>query len=754
MSTIQDLNTARTITYNDEANYAIVFGANAGNITANVDSYASANITQQTTLTSITSPVRDLLLDVQFSNVGNVSMAYVGTYSNIGILQVAPAAWRVNGIRSVAQYTEAFANVKFTDLTGASNITPEYSYITTVNDQSGNTRNWTTTVNVITPPSVSITGNVIYNEDTLANVTIANVVVDPTSVVTFRLYANTAVGNGTMTDGVVTGNSIFIDGNATSLNSQIAAGAFKFLPASDLASNVGNAITFAIGNTTAIFNTANANIQIANTHAEFNFPGGTYVEDTRLAFGNTITDLDTRALSFTVGIQQTAGNIGKFYVSNSLVGNANTQLNITNSKAAINNTIQWMPPVDYTGNVSFTYNQVKTLSTGNVTQASNVVATFTSSNSNPEISNMTARTVLANTVSNIFANTTPYINDGPDYGQIYTITLNSARGNFGTNTANSLLQNTFTSTGNTTTINNLFGNIVFVPVFSATSGNFTYTQSRDGVAQSNITANLTVTPNALTPSTQTFTANGNVTLDFAQSYWGNIRVLTVGGGGAGSGKQAFSSTLNSAGAGGAGGEAVEVNASPNTANALGQGTYNVIVGSGAANSVTIGNALSGTSSYISQGANVYFTAAGGQGGLGNGDGGGITSSTAPGYANLYINTNAPNPPNSGNKAYIYGGAGGAAGGTPSPSFFTVELPAGVFYNWYGNPAPGYVSNISGANVYYGAGGGGGQPNIGSPSGGQSGNDGGGYGGGGGGQGGNVGKVIGTATSGVVIINIT
>jgi len=497
MSTIQDLNTARTITYNDEANYAIVFGANAGNITANVDSYASANITQQTTLTSITSPVRDLLLDVQFSNVGNVSMAYVGTYSNIGILQVAPAAWRVNGIRSVAQYTEAFANVKFTDLTGASNITP------------------------------------------LANVTIANVVVDPTSVVTFRLYANTAVGNGTMTDGVVTGNSIFIDGNATSLNSQIAAGAFKFLPASDLASNVGNAITFAIGNTTAIFNTANANIQIANTHAEFNFPGGTYVEDTRLAFGNTITDLDTRALSFTVGIQQTAGNIGKFYVSNSLVGNANTQLNITNSKAAINNTIQWMPPVDYTGNVSFTYNQVKTLSTGNVTQASNVVATFTSSNSNPEISNMTARTVLANTVSNIFANTTPYINDGPDYGQIYTITLNSARGNFGTNTANALLQNTFTSTGNTTTINNLFGNIVFVPVFSATSGNFTYTQSRDGVAQSNITANLTVTPNALTPSTQTFTANGNVTLDFAQSYWGNIRVLTVGGGGAGSGKQAF-----------------------------------------------------------------------------------------------------------------------------------------------------------------------------------------------------------------------
>jgi len=753
MSTIIDLNTARTITYNDEASYAISFGTNLGNITANLAAYNTANITQQTSLNSITSPVRDLLIDLQFSNVGNVSMAYVGTYSNIGLLQTAPAAWRVNGIRSVAQYTEAFANVKFTDLTGASNITPEYSYVTTVNDQSGNTRTWTTTVNVVTQPAVSITGNVIYNEDTLANVTIANVVVDPTSVVTFRLYANTIPTYGSMTDGVITGNSIFIDGNATSLNTQIAANALKFLPASDLASNVANAISFAIGNTTTIYSTSNANIQIANTHSEYSFPGGTYTEDTRLAFGNTITDLDTRALSFTVGIQQTAGNTGQFYVSNSLVGNANTQLNITNSRAAINGTIEWMPPVDYTGNVSFTYNQVKTLATGNVTQASNVVANFTAV-TNPEISNMTARTVLGNVVSNIFANTTPYINDGPDYGQLYTITLNSARGNFGTNIANALLQNTFTSTGNTTTINNLFGNIVFVPAPNATSGNFVYTQSRDGVAQANITANLTVTPNALTPSTQTFTANGNVTLDFAQSYWGNIRILTVGGGGAGSGKQAFSSTLNSAGAGGAGGEAVEVNASYGTANALSQGTYNVIVGSGAANTVTTGNALSGTSSYISQGANVYFTAAGGQGGLGNGDGGGITSSTAPGYANLYINTNSPNPPNSGNKAYIYGGAGGAAGGTPSPSFYTVELPAGVFHNWYGNPAPGYVSNISGANVYYGAGGGGGQPNIGSPSGGQSGNDGGGYGGGGGGQGGNIGKVIGTATSGVVIIKIT
>jgi len=149
MNTIIDLNIADNISYNNESSYAIVFGANAGNTTANIGALTTANITKQTTLTSITSAVRDLLIDVQFSNVGVVDMNYAGTYSNIGILQIAPATWRVSGIRSVVQYNEAFANVKYTDLTGiVYDVDPNYSYVTTVNDQSGNTRSWTTTVDV------------------------------------------------------------------------------------------------------------------------------------------------------------------------------------------------------------------------------------------------------------------------------------------------------------------------------------------------------------------------------------------------------------------------------------------------------------------------------------------------------------------------------------------------------------------------------------------------------------------------------
>jgi len=507
MNTIIDLNTATTVNYNNQADYSITFGANAGNVTANIDGYATANITNRCNVTAVSDAVRDILIDVQFSNVDVVNMNYAGTWSNIGILQIAPSTWRVSGIRTVAQYSEAMANIKYTDLTGGTTANIDYTYTTVVNDQAGNTRTWTTSVDVVELPRLNVTGNVIYNEDVLTNVTQLSITVDPTSTVPFRLYANTVPTYGSMTDGVVTGNSIFIDGNVASLNSQIAANALKFLPASDYTSNTANAINFAIYKSTTLVATANANIQIGNTHAEYNFPTtGTYAEDTRYSFGNTISDLDTHATSFTVNLLQTSGNTGQWYRNSSLVGYANTTLAITGSKNSINNSIQWMPPVDYTGNVSFTYNQTKTLPTGNVTQASNVVANFTAT-TNPEISNMTARTVLGNAVANIFATTTPYINDGPDYGQIYTITLNSAKGNFGSNTANALAQSTFTAVGNVTTINNLFGNIVFVPAPMATSGNFVYTQSRDGVAQTTVTANLTVTPNSLTPSTQTFTSN-------------------------------------------------------------------------------------------------------------------------------------------------------------------------------------------------------------------------------------------------------
>lgn len=667
MNTIEDLNVTANVTYNNEASYAISFGTNLGNTTANVNAYGSANITQQTTLSSISNAVRDLLIDVQFSNVGNVSMAYAGTYSNIGILQVAPAAWRVSGIRSVNQYNEAFANVKYTDLTGASVVSPEYSYQTTVNDQSGNTRAWTTTVNVIQQPVLTITGNVVYNEDTLANVTVANVAVDPASAVTFRLYANTVPTYGSMTDGVVTGNSIYIDGTPSSLNSQITSGALKFLPASDLVSNVGNAINFSIGNATTVISTANANIQIGTAHDEYNWPGtGTYDEDTKRSFGNTITDLDTRATSYSVAFQQTSGNIGKFYVNNVLTGNANVLLSLSNSKVNINNSVAWLPPIDYTGNATITYSQTKVLPTGNVLQANAVVSTLSIGNTNPEISNMIARSYTSNTVNNIFSANTPYINDGGDYGQSYTITLTSSLGKFGNTAPNALTGNTYSFTGNTTQVNSQFSSLVFVPnQGSASTGTFTYTQSRDGVSQVNVSPVLTGSNGAAPSATYTYNyPGGTFTPTFDEYYYGTPTVLLVGPGGAGLVNNSYAQTVGQPGGGGGNVRTV----SPTLA--LTSYTINV------------GGPLSGAVPHSTT-AFGYLAQRGSTGSLVTGQGGNSSPYTG---GSQYA---------SGSTTAL-GGGGAGQGGNGGNATTTVP----------GDGGPGVVSSISGTSVEYGPGGGG------------------------------------------------
>lgn len=652
MNTIIDLNNLANVNFNNEGSYAISFGTNAGNTTATIDSYFGANITKQTPLNSITDAVRDLLIDVQFSKVGAVSMAYTGPYGNIGVLQIAPAAWRVSGIRSVNQYNEAFANVRYTDLLGSGNTSPEYSYTTTVNDQSGNTRTWNTTVDVLQQPAFTISGPLIYNEDTLTPMTQVSVAVDPSSTNVFRFYANTIPTYGSMTDGIVTGNSVSIDGNVTTLNTNLAAGQIKFLPASDYVANTANAINIALEKTGTTLRTGNVNIQIGNTHSEFNFPtSATYTEDTRYSFGNIITDQDTRANSFSISLQQTSGNIGQWYRNSSVVGNANVALEITGSKNSINNSIQWMPPIDYTGNVEIVYNQIKTLPTGNVTQASNVVATFTAI-SNPEISNMIDRAYTSNVVNNIFANSTPYINDGPDYGQTYTITLSSSLGKFGNSAANAVAASSYSFTGNISRVNSQFNSMVFVPTANvpASTGTFTYTQSRNGVPQVNQNLTLTGTTQAFLSTRSFLTTPAELpTLSFEEQYFGtNMRVVAVGGGGGGGAR----GSSPYGGAGGGGGNVVIQDWGKFTGS-----FYGVLVGSGGVGSDGIPqNGNPGTDTTVGIAGSAYFVRAFGGGGGGPGAAGNSTI-TINGVSTTYTGGGSV-----GNATVYYGGGGAGAGG--------------------------------------------------------------------------------------------
>jgi hypothetical protein len=826
MNTLLELNVPNNVNYNNEADYAIVFGANAGNTTANVDLYATANITKQTSLTSISDAVRDLLIDVQFSNVGVVSMQYAGTWSNIGLLQITPAAWRVNGIRSVVQYNEAFANVKYTDLTGVSYNSGEYAYITTVNDQAGNTRTWTTTVNVIEQPTLAVSGNVIYNEDTATPVTQVTLDVEAGTALPFRLTANIASAYGTLSNGVVSGNSIYLDGNSTSINDQIASGGIVLLPASDFVSNVANAIGFTLTQYGNVISTANANLQIGTAHNEYSlttsygyaedvtvpmvfditdldthatgfvstfaqtsgptsqfyvngvaqgygnsavlsnskaninvanvsflpYPDstanigltysqvkilpsgnvtqasnvaisltntssenqyslpstGTYVEDTLYSFGNTITDTDIRAQSYTIVLQQTSGNAGQFYRSGNLaVSNAYSTWTISDSKANINNTIEWKPPVDYIGNVVFTYTQSKLNVFGNTqVQANAVTATRSCSSTNPEISNMIDRTYTTNNITQLFSTSTPYINDGPDYGQSYTITLNSSIGKFGntstyfTSGAWGDLANTYSFTGNTTLVNSNFANIRFAPT-QRSSGNstFTYTQSRDGVAQVNVSKVLTANVQAFTgANTYTFTTSGNVTPTFIQSQYGLANVLIVAGGGGGGGNCA---DINQGGGGGGGGEVKTVTfASPLQSTT----TIPVTIGSGGSpGSYSSAGSQGGNTTVVIVG-NTYTATGGGGGYTGSSCTGGDYYGT-PGYyggaGGLFLwNLSG------GAGTYRWtggGGAGASANGTPASQG---SEAGNVRYPIAGVGGNGISSSLSGSTVYYGGGGGG------------------------------------------------
>jgi hypothetical protein len=279
----------------------------------------------------------------------------------------------------------------------------------------------------------------------------------------------------------------------------------------------------------------------SNTQTNYNFATtGTYDEDTlKTILGNTITDVDSRATSYTVSLQQISGNTGQWYVNGNLIGYANSAYTLSNSKATINSAnLQYLPALDNTANVTISYKQYKINSVfGNIAQA-NVSAVYSIGNTNSEISNMIARTITANAVANIFATSTPAISDGSDVGQTYTITLSSPVGRFGNTANNALAANTYSYTGNITQVNNEFTNMKFVNDYGigAQTSSFTYTQSRDGTAQVNTSPVLTINAGSVANAyVRTITANSTFTPSSDQLMFGNIQLLVIGGGGSGFG---------------------------------------------------------------------------------------------------------------------------------------------------------------------------------------------------------------------------
>ena len=148
MNSLLDLNITANIAYAQQSSYAIVYGNSAGNAT--ISSTASGNFAppKQVAITTLTDAVRDVLIDFTVANINTAakisSVSYNGNFGNIGVLQINDIQWRVFGVRTIGRYDEAFANIRITN----TNTATSYSFVTTVNDQSGNTRTWNNTVTI------------------------------------------------------------------------------------------------------------------------------------------------------------------------------------------------------------------------------------------------------------------------------------------------------------------------------------------------------------------------------------------------------------------------------------------------------------------------------------------------------------------------------------------------------------------------------------------------------------------------------
>lgn len=566
----------------------------------------------------------------------------------------------------------------------------------------------------------SLTTAVNYTEDDTALMTFAITDTDANATNYVSTFAQTSGNTGmfyvnSVAQGI--GNSAVISNSKVNIN----AANVSFLPAADDTGSVG--LTYTQVKTNSVFgNNTQANaipvtLTCSNTQTNYNFAStNTYDENTlKTILGNTITDVDSRATSYTVSLQQTTGNVGQWYVNGSLLGYANSSYTLSNSKANINSAnLQYLPAVNNRGNVTISYKQYKINSVfGNIAQA-NVSAVYSLGNASSYVTNMISRSYTGNATNSIFSNSTPTITDGSNVGQTYTISLTSSVGKFGNSQSNAIAANSYSFTGNTAQINTEFTNMKFVPNYGVAAGNstFNYTQIRSGVTQVNSNVVITGTANNLSSITKEYvnaTTDKTLTPTFAQYYWQRANVLVVGGGGGGGGSS-YSSAFGSGGGGGGGvdiytGVQLPVELLTMAIGAGGAGAANDIGGVGANTTIT-GN-VSGQ---------LYIT----YGGFG-------------GYPYNYS-------PNGGSSRAGYsgghsgpqgGGGGGGAGGVGGNGVGYTRGPGGV----------GVYSSITGSNVQYGAGGQGGNLATQGSTSSTYGGGGGGGGSGGAGRSGTEGKIV-------------
>lgn len=147
------------------------------------------------------------------------------------------------------------------------------------------------------------------------------------------------------------------------------------------------------------------------------------------------------------------------------------------------------------------------------------------------ISNMTTRTYISNSGNQLFAISTPYIEDISS-SVTFTIELSSANGTFGS--VSSIGSATYSYSGTYSQVNSQFSSIYFWPTKNY-NGNttFNYKQYRNGVLQLQKTVSLNYSSAGTSLLNYVFESSGTWTPTYEQKVYMLMDVYAVGGGGNG-----------------------------------------------------------------------------------------------------------------------------------------------------------------------------------------------------------------------------
>ena len=464
MQSYNDLNNYSNtpVTYGSSADYVIVFGANAGNLSVSQLENSYFLMYKQVPLETFSIVSRDLLVSISTTQPDKTrTPVYIGANPNIQIFEANAANWSITGIRSVADYDDVFANT-YLGIKGSITGTVGMTFL--LDDQRGTTRTYTATITATANPMFTFTSPIAFAEDTLTAFT--NLAITDTGFAFATNYSMTLTSTDPVKGKIWLGNnnlvtSHTITGTKAAVNSAVAS--LRFAPGADY---TGSAI-IDVTVTRTYDDTETEQAIDANwngtSHSDYSIPVSySIAEDSQIGLsGLSITDLRPDNISsntqYTIDLNSADNaNISFTYgnVTSSSVTISGTKSSINTILADANARPKLNAFNNFQGQGTITYNQVNT--TDSVVQAAQVPITIFVSD-DPGYS-LTTGYVLPIFDAGLTGNTRLIwsITEETLVNTTYNINFSQLTGNAGTFFVNN--SNTASSsgsiTGNRATINN------------------------------------------------------------------------------------------------------------------------------------------------------------------------------------------------------------------------------------------------------------------------------------------------------------